>query len=199
MAWYEMIYGTFFEPAETLKRISHEKQLGYGLAVVIVVYIFGFLFDLGMLRSSLPQIQELTSLSINASNSYWFYGLIGLPVAILSWFIMSSIYAMLGSLICNRQNPEGIMSALAFSTLPALLSPPLQLIGRSFAWSAFPLFVGTGIMIWIVVLQVIGLREALEVDSGQAMAVWFVPLAVVFVVIIFFFLGMVGIFSQLLA
>lgn len=200
MAWYELIYGTFFEPSATFKYINREKPLAVGFYTVIAVYVFGFLFDFGMLRNSLPQIKNLAALHLNTSGGfYWFYGLIGLPVCLLAWFVMSSIYSMLGNMICGRYNPQGILGALAFAMLPGLLSPPLEMIGRSFGWNAFQMLVWVGVPVWIAVLQVIGLREALEVDSGQALAVWVMPIAVVFVLVLFFAISMVGMFSQLFA
>jgi hypothetical protein len=54
---------------------------------------------------------------------------------------------MLGNMICGRYNPQGILGTMAFTMLPGLLSPPLEMIGRSFGWSAFQMLVWLGVSI----------------------------------------------------
>jgi hypothetical protein len=191
------VYGVFFEPAATFRRLGEESPLYLTLLMVVILYIFGFLIDWGTLRSNLLQSQLLPS-NIHLNNLSWLYGLVGLPLSLGGWFVMSALYSLLGNLYYGRNNVRGIMNVLGFSLLPGLLLAPLQVAANSLNWPALSVVVTLGGLGWICGLQIIGLRESLAIGGDQAFALWITPMAAVFVIIMVWIMSFAGLIGQLL-
>ncbi|MGE5397565.1 MAG: YIP1 family protein [Chitinophagales bacterium] len=184
MSLYETVYGTLVDPVSTFRIMREKETLKQGIVILILLFIFFYLNDAGKLMNNISQNPALSELNINLSGSYWFYPLIGLPLYLVGWFIISSLYGLLGSLYCNRTNPRALMNMLAFSLLPGIFSVPLQLGLQAFGWQAGSIVVSLVFWIWVMVLQIIGLKEILDVETGQAVAIWITPLAVGFVIMV---------------
>ena len=109
-----------------------------------------------------------------------------LVTAVLSWFISSTIYFGISKLFKGQGTLAGMLSSLAFAETPYLLSIPLSalalLLGRV-TGSLVGDVAGFVAGIWIMVLNVLAIRESQQLGTGQAIGVLLVTIAAFFVLI----------------
>lgn len=147
----------------------------------------------------LSQLPSPAGLKLNIQGHiFWYYGFLGLPVSLIGWFLASSIYSFLATLFWGKTNARGMMCALGFSILPTVFSAPLNIIGNGLGWGVLMVIANLFILAWVVVLQVIALRESLDIETGQAVALWITPPAVIFVIMIMALIGLAGMFSTII-
>jgi hypothetical protein len=183
----DIIYGIFFDPVPTLKYLAREKPILSGLLVYLVVFAFNLIINRG-----LTTLDSEIAGFIPDGNFIWVFAGLGI---ILSFFILAlsaGLLSLLSEIFYQRGNASGLLVCLSFAVLPGVLGPPLQygatLMGVSWLGVIFSLLA----VIWVLVLQVLSLREALELQTGQAILLFILP--GLFVVILL--LGLVFIIAQ---
>lgn len=175
-SFLELVYGVFFQPVQTLRYLSVQQKFLWGNLVFIGTYIFSSLMGFAVSRGQLPQYgltqEEMQILSALAGKSW----ILVLPLAWGFWFTMVSIYHALAGLLKGRGSIAGIFAAFGFTSLPLLVGALVNFLESSLqlGGQVAGLF-GVLIFIWIVVLQVIALRENYLVSTGRAVFIWFLP------------------------
>ena len=105
--------------------------------------------------------------------------------SILSWFIAGAIYYGFSRLFKGQGSLPGMLASLGFAETPSLVSAPLMalalLLGR--AWIFVSYVPGFLAWVWILVLDVLAIRESQRLDTGQSIAVLLITVAAVFVLI----------------
>ncbi|HBQ27272.1 MAG TPA: hypothetical protein DD791_12825 [Syntrophomonas sp.] len=170
MSLIDIIYGIFFDPVPTLKYLAREKPLVLGLLVYLVAFVFNLIINHG-----LTTLDSEIAGFIPDGNLIWVFAGMGI---ILSFFILAltaGLFSLLSEIFYQRGNASGLLVCLSFSVIPGVLGPPLQygatLLGVSWLGVIFSLLA----VIWVVVLQVLSLREALELQTGQAILLFILP------------------------
>lgn len=170
MSLIDIIYGILFDPVPTLQYLAREKPLLPGLLVYLAVFIFNLIINRG-----LTTLDSEIAGFIPDGNFIWAFAGLGL---ILSFFILAltaGLLSLLSEIFYQRGNASGLLVCLSFAVIPGVLGPPLQygatLLGVSWLGVIFSLLA----LIWVVVLQVLSLREALEVQTGQAILLFILP------------------------
>lgn len=191
MRIYEVIYDVLFTPAEAMRRAAEEKPVGQAAIIVILIYVFSSLVNLGLVHNS--EIGAyLPSMSMKASILVWYYLLIGLPVTVILWLLGSAVYSMIGSLLFEKNNTQGLLAGMAFAMVPSLLAPPLQYIGLALEIPVLSVLTAIGLFLWTCGLQIIAVRETLDLDTGQAVTVWFILPVVLFAIILLAVFAVIG-------
>lgn len=170
MSLIDIIYGIFFDPVPTLRYLAREKPLLSGLLVYLVVFVFNLIINRG-----LTTLDSEIAGFIPDGNFIWIFAGLGV---ILSFFILALIaglLSLLSEIFYQRGNASGLLVCLSFAVIPGVLGPPLQygatLLGVSWLGIIFSLMA----VIWVLVLQVLSLREALELQTGQAILLFILP------------------------
>lgn len=175
MTLTEMLYGILFQPVSTLQYLSREKPLSRAMLVFVSVLLFNALINQAI---SLANIEELP-FSLPA-NLLWIFGLMGVIFSVLLLFLMAGFFSLLSEVFFGRANASGLLVCLGFASVPGLLGPPLQ-------YAAILIKLPAGVMLfplisiaWVIILQVMALRESLELDTGKAILLYIFPLLLVF-------------------
>jgi hypothetical protein len=170
MSLIDTIYGIFFDPGPTLRYLAREKPLLPGLLVYLIVFIFNLIINRG-----LTELDSDIAGFIPEGNLIWVFAILGI---ILSFFILAltaGLLSLLSEIFYQRGNASGLLVCLCFAFIPGVLGPPLQygatLLGISWLGVIFSLLA----VIWVLVLQVLSLREALELQTGQAILLFILP------------------------
>lgn len=189
MSLIDIIYGIFFDPVPTLQYLAREKPLLPGLLVYLVVFIFNIVINQG-----LTTLDSEIAGFIPDGNLIWVFAGMGI---ILSFFILAltaGLFSLLSEIFYQRGNASGLLVCLSFAVIPGVLGPPLQygatLLGVSWLGVVLSLLA----IIWVIVLQVLSLREALEIQTGQAILLFILP----GLFIIFLLLGFILIIAKTL-
>jgi len=167
----EIIYGIFFQPVSTLRYLKKGKPLLGGLLLFFCVILLNMIINrgLGILES------QKMALAINA-DLFWIWVLLGPIFSLIILFIMAGLSSLLSEVVYGKANAVGLLVCLSFASVPGVLGPPLQYAAVLLGLSGLASFVALGVFVWVMVLQVLSLREALALQTGQAIFIYLLPL-----------------------
>ncbi|MDD3022895.1 MAG: Yip1 family protein [Syntrophomonadaceae bacterium] len=185
-----IIYGLLFQPSSTFQYLSREKPLKQGLLIFLSIALFNVLISQGIENISIKD--SLTNLS---PGFVWAAGGIGVIASMVMLFFMAGFLSLISEIIYGHANGKGLLVCLSFAFLPSVLGAPLQyaalLTEMKAAATALPLLA----MIWVMILQVIALREALSLRNSQAILLFLLPLLILLALCIVTVLLVVTVFS----
>lgn len=181
MSFTEIIYGILFEPVPTLRYLAENKPLVQGLIVFLSVLIFNIIMGQG--NAALGE--EVQALTIPFQLG-WFINIVAGIFSFIMLFVMAAVFSLLGELFYGKGNAAGLLVCFAFASIPGVLGPALQYVSTLAGIEWLAVFLSLAVGIWVLVLQVLALREALALDTGQAVIVFLIPLAIVIALLILF-------------
>jgi len=185
LTFVEIIYGVIFQPAAALKYLSEHRPLNLAILIFSITILFNMLINQGLetLYSS-----ATASLPTGFIGVYW---LIGLIISIIILFVLAAIYNLLSDIIYTKVNGRGILTCLAFATVPGILGAPLQ---YAVTLLNLNLFINFSVLasIWVLGLQILAIKEAFSIQTGQAVLLFVLPV-IAFAALIFM-LGILVIF-----
>lgn len=189
----DRLWNTIFHPDLAMRQLSAEKPWGQSLILYVVILTFMMIINQGSI--DLRPIEEALRLP---AQFVWLFGLAGIIFSLLILFLSAGFFSLLSEIIYKHGNSLGLLAALCFSLLPGLFGSVLQygstIIGLDWLGAMF----SSLSMIWVMVLQVIAVRAALDLSTGQALVIYFAPLLMlVFAVILFITLIFVSALSLL--
>ena len=177
MTIVELLYGIMFEPRPTLQYISEKKPLAWGLTVYLIVLIFNAVFARGINyispKDAVALLDELL----------WIYLVTGALFSIVVLFLLTGLFSLLSDLFYGHSNSSGLLACLCFASVPGVLGPPLQysalLTGASYIGTISSVIIS----VWVLVLQIMALKEALALRTGQAINLFIMPFILAIIVI----------------
>ncbi|MDD2372075.1 MAG: Yip1 family protein [Syntrophomonadaceae bacterium] len=187
MSLIDTIYGIFFDPVPTLQYLAREKPLLPGLLVYLVVFVFNLIINRG-----LTTLDSEIAGFIPDGNFIWVFAGLGV---ILSFFILAltaGLLSLLSEIFYQRGNASGLLVCLSFAVIPGALGPPLQYGATLLGVSWLGVILSLLAVIWVLVLQVLSLREALELQTGQAVLLFILP----GLLVVLLLLGLIFIIAQ---
>ncbi len=187
----EIVYGIVFEPQATLRYLSQNKPWRLALTAFAVAVLGNMLINLGInvqggIKGSLPQGYIGVYLGI------------GLLLALVALTALAAIYAGLGEILYQQANGRGLLTCLAFAFVPGLLAPPLQYALTWLNMNSLNAGISVLAFIWVMVLQIIGIREALLIPSSQAVLLFILPGAVLFFLVVIVLLSLASLLPNLM-
>ena len=183
MSLIDIIYGIFFEPVPTLQYLAREKPLLPGLLVYLVVFVFNLIINRGLTTLD----SEIAGFIPNA-NLMWVIAGLGVILSFFMLAITAGLFSLLSEIFYQRGNASGLLVCLSFAVIPGVLGPPLQYGATLLGISWLGVICSLLAVIWVLVLQVLSLREALELQTGQAILLFILPgLFIVFLCLGFIF------------
>jgi hypothetical protein len=199
---WEYVVGVMSEPVRTLREIAEQKLWKKGLLLLAALAILNGAVTAATVNSSQISIpdQQLSHFfsAFYAPGEFIPFVLV---VNSLSWLINGAIFYGFSKLFKGTGTFAGMLAALGFTTAPSLLSIILTALALLFGQATGSLvgFAASLVAgIWILVLEVLAIRESQQLDTGQAVGVLLSTLAAIFalVVIIAF---LIAIFSGITA
>lgn len=173
MSFTETIYGVLFEPVTTMHNLADHKPYGTALLVFIGVLLWSVVFEQALNVHADSQVQEMIP-----ANAYWILSLFGAALSLLLLMVGSGLLSLISELIYGKFNAGGILVVLCYASIPGILGPPLH-YASSLAGIPWLGAILAGLaMLWVLVLQVIGVRESLRVTTGQTILIMLLPLLV---------------------
>lgn len=173
MPFTETIYGVLFEPVATLRNLADHKPYGTALLVFIGVLLWSVIFEQALNVYADSQVQEMIP-----THTLWMFSLLGATLSLLFLLVGSGLLSLLSELIYGKFNAGGILVVLCYASIPGILGPPLH-YAASLAGIPWLGAILAGLaMLWVLVLQVIGVRESLRLTTGQTILIMLLPLLV---------------------
>ncbi|GAW93779.1 Yip1 family protein [Calderihabitans maritimus] len=185
----DLLYGVIVQPSRTLRYVAQKKLYFRAFGTYLGVQLFNSLMTVASFedqyRRVAPPWQEtfLNEFPFQQLLLFW------IPVAVIGslviWFIMAGVLHLIAEFSGGIGSGIGLFAALGFTTVPNVLLTVVDFILRLLQIPA-DFFIRMAGFVWIVVLQVLALRESHQFSTGKAILVFITPLVV-----------MIGIFMAL--
>ncbi len=205
---WEYITGALAAPVQTFRETSQKQWwrqallLAGGLALLRGLVSAAAAQEAPPLPSSLemtPGFPGFLATAFDLLQSPLFLLASSLAGRILVWFLGGVIFLAVGKLFKGDGNLSGLLAALGFAEAPRLIEIPLtavlSLLGLP--GSILAGLAGFGFGIWILVLDILAVRESLRLRTGAAAAVVLIPLGLIFFLL--FLLGVILAISAIFA
>ena len=198
----EAISGTLFTPASTFRRLLEERtSLTIAAIIVLIACIcsgIGTLLTQSTVMSLFtefsgfepvtPDFDEMMSSPITSMTSSVVGGFI-------SWVFFAGICHIVAKLLGGKGTFTEMLVLMGFASLPNIFQAPIGLIamlsgGLTGAFIAIVL--GSFLAIWVLILDVLAIREAQKFSTGRAIATLVLPIVVLAVLV--FILIFIGLF-----
>jgi hypothetical protein len=179
--------GVVTRPVGAMREIAAARPWPIALALAAAIALLGGLVNL---TAPLQGAADLTGtaglppeFAQTYENTFAFFRSPGGVVAnvlgsLIGLAIGSGIFYLIGRLLGGRGPFSGLLSTLAFASIPNILLAPLtavfNLIGVPFVGG----LLGFAVAIWVLVLYVLGIRESLSLSTGRAVATLLIPVGV---------------------
>ncbi|MDI6703840.1 MAG: YIP1 family protein [bacterium] len=166
----ELIYHFLFDPVSSIREIKKVRPCLLAGSIVILATVSGTIGNL-LVTGLAPDIAKI-SLTL------------GLVIKLISIFLLWLIFTSILHFIAEGLKGEGEVSSLfislGFSFIPGILLTPLALISHIFGPLKVFIYLlfGVIILIWIVILQVLALKETYQLSYGKACLAFVIPICI---------------------
>lgn len=198
--FFDLIYGTLFNPSATFRAIAGEPPVFYGFLIFMSVVVITSLVNIILPQDMGEMPPELAEVLAQAGPSLVIVGAI---VSTLFWFIQAGILQVIAELMGGRGKAVGVLTVLALAGIPSVLAVPFRVLGYflgdSFVGSFLTIVGSLLVFVWWVVLLVLGLREVHQISTGKAIAVIISPFAGLMLMLIVTIISLFAFIAPLLS
>ena len=191
----ENIFGTLFSPASTFRRMSEERTSVTTAAIVVLIACIcsgaGSILTQSAFMSlfaEFPGFEEMVFSPIASMTLSVVFGFI-------LWVVIAGILHVVAKVLGGKGAFTETLVLMGFAMLPNIFQAPIGLIAI-FSGGLTGAFIAMGLggilAIWVLILDVLAIREAHKFSTSRAIATLVLPFAVL--VVLAFILMIVGIF-----
>ena len=191
----ENIFGTLFSPASTFRRMLEERTAVTTAAIVVLIACIcsgagGILTQSAFMSlfAEFPGFEEKV-FSPSASMT------MSVVVGFILWVVIAGILHVVAKILGGKGAFTEMLVLMGFAMLPNIFQAPIGLIALfSGGLTGALIAIGLGgiLAIWVLILDVLAIREAHKFSTGRAIATLVLPFVVLMVLA--FILIIVGIF-----
>ena len=191
----ENIFGTLFSPASTFRRMLEERTSVTTAAIVVLIACIcsgaGSILTQSAFMSlfaEFPGFEEMVLSPIASMTLSVVFGFI-------LWVVIAGILHVVAKVLGGKGAFTETLVLMGFAMLPNIFQAPIGLIAI-FSGGLTGAFIAMGLggilAIWVLILDVLAIREAHKFSMGRAIATLVLPFVVLMVLA--FILIIVGIF-----
>ncbi len=180
---FDWLFGVIERPVQTLNEIAQEKPIGWALLVALGVSALtvasNTLGGAGYHRMD----EAMREFNFFVSPALIIAGSVLLAAVWL--FIITGVLHLLSKLFGGKGGYWNLFSAYSFAGFPMIISVPVSFVGAYLGviGNLISGLVTFGITIWVLVLQVIALRESHDLTTGASIGIYLINFALLFVII----------------
>lgn len=188
---FDWLYGVIARPVSTLKEVASNKPVWWGLLIYLGISLLSSLaavFD--------PQVAALYE-EMTRQFTFAIPALLlvfgGILISVLMLLIYVGVLHLFGRLFGGSGSYWSLFSAYTFASFPGIIGVPVTLFGSllGVVGSILSGLVGFAISIWVIVLQVIALRESHGLSTGMAILAYFITIFVLVIIPVLLIIGLV--------
>ncbi|NLA05757.1 MAG: hypothetical protein GX881_08610 [Firmicutes bacterium] len=183
----EMLDGVIRKPVSALNAIAREKPVGWALGIFAAATL------LNSLTADYAAMEELFDLQAIAP----YMAVVQVISALAGLFVSTGILYLLSLIFKGSGSFWSLFSALGFAQFPIFLNPIGALLGKvGGVAAALGGLLTFGVGIWVMVLNVIALRESRSITTGASIGVYLIIIFTIGIVVtavaVMFILAMGG-------
>jgi len=163
----------------------------WGLLIYLGISILGSLA--AIFDPDLVAIYEEMTRQLTFTIPFLLLTLGGMLISVLLLLIYVGVLHLFGRLFGGSGGYWNLFSAYTFASFPGIIGVPITVLGGllGVVGSILSGLVGFAISIWVIVLQVIALRESHGLSTGMAILAYFITIFILVIVPIFLVIGLV--------
>jgi len=178
----DWLYGVIAKPVPTLNEIAREKPVGWALTIYLGVSALAMVASLysGGSHGSMEYI--MSEFNFHLSKAVLIAGVI--MFSLLTVFIFTGLAHLFARLFGGRAGYWNLFSAYAFAGFPVIINVPILFV-MSFLGVVGGVLGGLlsfGISVWIIILQVVAIRESHAISTGASIGVYVISVFILVVV-----------------
>ena len=190
----DWLFGVLARPVGTFREIAVMKPVGWALVVYLGVLILSALVSFTSLQASgtLDQLGSMLAFSV----SYIFIIVSSVILGLLSLFIATGLLHLFARLFGGSGSYGALLSVYCFAYFPMILTVPLNLVSGFLGLFGGILssFAVMAVSIWVLVLEVIALRESHKLSTGISILVYLIQFLILVVIPLALVVGLVAYF-----
>jgi len=172
------LYGVLTKPVQTLNEIAREKPANAAFLIYLGITMLSVLSSLynPQAMQAFEDLMRETDIAIPFSVII----AASLLMAIISIFVVTGVLQLLARLFKGNGGYWNLFSAYAFANFPLIIGLPITFIS-GFLGTVGNILSGVfslGLSIWVLVLQVIAVRESHSLSTGASIGVYLLQLAI---------------------
>lgn len=193
----ENIFGTLFRPASTFRRMLEERTTVTIAAIIVLIAGIcsgaGSILMQNAVMSLFAEFPGFEVVLLSPAASI----ILSVVIGFIGWVVTAGILHVVAKILGGKGVFTEMLVLMGFAALPNVFQAPIGLVvvlygGLTGAFIALGL---SGILaIWILILNVLAIREAHKFSTGRAIATLVLPFVVLIVLV---FMLMIGIFLAL--
>lgn len=178
MTILDILYGLIFQPQGTMRELARTRPLMPAFLIFLGVYGANLLLQ--------EASRSVTQAGLGMLPAYltWLLGSLGALASIVIWFVSAGIFSLLAELIYGYGNGKGVLACLGFAAFPGIFGPALYYASALLNMETLGLLLYALTMLWVIGLQLVAVREAFTLSTGQAVLIYFLPVALTLVIMI---------------
>ena len=170
MTILDVLYGLIFAPQGTMRELSRTRPLLAAFVVFVGVYFANYL-----LREASRSINQ-GGLDL-PGYSPWLWGTMEAVVVVVLWFVAAGVFSLLAEVIYGYGNAKGLLTCLGFAVFPGIIGTALYYMAALADLNSLGAVFYMLSVFWVMGLQVLAVREALTLTTGQAVLIYLLPAA----------------------
>ena len=189
----ENISGTLFTPAATFRRMLEERtSITIAAMIVLIACICSGVGSLLTQNAVMSLFTEFYSFEPVAPDfeKMAFSPITAITLSVIggfvNWVVIAGICHIVAKILGGKGTFSEMLVLMGFATLPNIFQAPIGLIvmlsgGLTGAFIAIGL--GSFLAIWVLILDVLAIREAHKISTGRAIATLVLPIVVLAVLV----------------
>lgn len=184
---WERIFGALRAPGKTLNQVAEENLWKEGLLIILIVALLQGLSSIAsagnqdIFRYLEPFMEQPIMDPVQYSPI--FIILSTLVGGLLGWVIMGAVFFLFAKLFKGRGTFSGMLAGLGYASTPYFIGAPLAALTSLAGAAGYILsgVIGFATGIWVLVLYIIAIRESQQISTGAAIATFFIPAVLLFI------------------
>ncbi|MEA2074848.1 MAG: Yip1 family protein [Euryarchaeota archaeon] len=191
----ENISGTFFSPTSTFRRMLEERTSVTTAAIIVLIASIcsgaGSILTQSAVMSLFAEFPGFEEMLLSPTVSVT----LSVVGGFISWVVIAGILHIVAKVLGGEGAFTEMLVLMGFAMLPNIFQAPIGLVallsgGLTGAFIAMGL--GGILAIWVLILDVLAIREAHKFSTGRAIATLILPFVIL--TVLAFILIIVGIF-----
>lgn len=188
---WERIFGTLRAPGKTLNQAAENNLWKEGLLIVIAAAILKGISSVVAAGNMefLLYLEKVLDLPLADSLQYSpiftiFSSLFG---GLLGWILLGAVFFLFAKLFKGQGTLSGMLAGLGYASSPYFIGAPLAAVTSLVGVAGYILssIIGLATSIWVLVLNIIAIKESQKISTGAAIATFFIPGILLFILALF--------------
>lgn len=196
--FFELIYGTLFNPVDTFTKVSHDPPLFQGFIIFMISVLLTSVSRILLPQDMADVSPEVAAVVSQAGPSVAVFSAI---ITLVFWFIHAGILQVVAELLGGRGTAVGVLTVLALAGIPGVLAIPFQVAGYFLSESFLGSFLAVAgnllAFVWWIIILVLGIRQVHGFSTGKSVATVVAPIIALLLIIIVMVVAMFAFIAPL--